>query len=126
MSNTVTVKDAAPLATHTCTSTTGDRCDICFGPVQKKMLEVGKVRCEECGWQGKTVEVDCVQDPRPNPNQIADIWNVCPECRTPEVIRVVCDEPGCDREGNCGTMTQEYGYRWTCGTHAPWNTRKET
>lgn len=87
-------------------------------------LERDKVRCMSCGWQGDSAEVDMVIDPRPKTNQLAEKWSVCPECRTPESIQKVCDEPGCDREATCGWVhgrgEPEEIYRWTCGSHAYW------
>ena len=84
-----------------------------------KALEKDKVKCRECGWTGLKVELDSVADPRPKINQVADIWCVCPECRIPENIMVLCDEPGCDREVTCGVPTAEDGYRSTCSKHMP-------
>lgn len=84
-----------------------------------KPLEKDKVKCSECGWTGLKAELDSVSDPRPKINRIADIWNVCPNCRMPEQIKFLCDEPGCDREVAAGVPTADDGYRLTCGPHMP-------
>jgi len=75
-----------------------------------------RVFCRECDWHGDLEEVDHVYDPKPRPGIAADCWQVCPQCRTPEHIGVVCDESGCEQEATCGTPTPS-GYRQVCGFH---------
>jgi len=77
-----------------------------------------KVGCEECDWRGQMSEVDYVEDPRPLPGTKADNWVICPQCRTPEHLREVCDEPECQSFTTCGTNTPN-GYRRTCSDHWP-------
>lgn len=84
----------------------------------KMNLEPDKVECRECGWRGLRVELDSVDDPKPKPGTVADIWCVCPECRQPENIKYLCDEPGCEIEATCG-VPQAGVYRNTCGHHMP-------
>jgi len=82
------------------------------------MIESGKIKCTECGWIGKMADADEVTDPRPLPDTVPETWWVCPECRTPENFRILCDEPGCQFDVSCGTPTPD-GYRQTCHDHAP-------
>lgn len=78
-----------------------------------------KVVCAECEWRGPLSAVDHVDDPRPHPGAAADRWQVCPQCRTPEQIRVACEADGCWREVTCGMRHQDGIYRHTCSSHAP-------
>ena len=72
-----------------------------------------KCQCTACQWVGMSGALDNVKDPRG-----PDEWRVCPQCRTPENLAMVCDEPGCAERVSCGTPTQQ-GYRSTCHKHAP-------
>jgi hypothetical protein len=72
-----------------------------------------KVLCSECGWHGYVGDVDRVKGPGSD-----DIWLVCRECRMPEHLLRVCDEPGCWDKATCGTPSPD-GYRSTCGRHKP-------
>jgi hypothetical protein len=83
-----------------------------------EMIETGKIRCTECGWEGNLANVGEVTDPDPLPDTIPQTWRVCPACRTPENFRSLCDEPGCVVEVSRGTPTAN-GYRNTCHFHAP-------
>ena len=51
----------------------------------------------------------------------------CPQCRTVigDIATLLCDEPGCTRDGDSGWPTGDLGdewggYRQTCGVHSPW------
>jgi len=81
-------------------------------------IEKDKMKCTECGWIGTPAMTDKVPDPRPLAKFARDIWHICPACRTPENFRSLCDEPGCEIEMSCGTLTPD-GYRNTCHRHAP-------
>jgi hypothetical protein len=81
-----------------------------------------KLVCTACDVQMLTSEIDRVADPHPLPNTKPDVWSVCPNCRTPENFKTVCDAPGCTLEASCGTPTYE-GYRWTCHNHRPDRTK---
>jgi hypothetical protein len=75
-----------------------------------------KVLCANCGWHGDLEDVDHVDDPRPRPGLAADRWQVCPQCRAPEHIRIACEEGGCWKESTCGVSTPA-GYRRKCSQH---------
>jgi hypothetical protein len=72
-------------------------------------------RCNECG---KKTERSLMLE-GVNPFDETDYVLGCPGCRAcnPPWIEV-CDEPGCERQADCGTPT-DGGYRRTCGRHAP-------
>lgn len=72
-----------------------------------------RIACSECDWRGTDAEADHVQDPKG-----PDVWQVCPKCRTPEHLEMVCDEPDCWLPVSCGTPTPT-GYRSTCHHHYP-------
>lgn len=72
-----------------------------------------KLECTECGWRGDDTTVCRVKDPGG-----VDIWRVCPDCRTPENMVLMCDEPDCVLPVTCGTPIPN-GYRRTCGNHRP-------
>ena len=74
--------------------------------------------CDNCGWHGLSQEVDTVTDPRPLPNTEAEVWMVCPDCRIPENLVRVCDEPNCWLPVSCGVNTTN-GFRMTCSKHQP-------
>ena len=73
--------------------------------------ETDKWICTECNYLGPMKSFDQVPDPRGS-----DTWTVCPQCRAPEHVAQVCDEPGCRKESSCGFPTPQ-GYRRTCGDH---------
>lgn len=78
---------------------------------------IDKWICTECRFVGVSHNFDTVKDPRG-----PDTWNVCPNCRTPEHVAIACDEPGCDRESECGfpaDFPADTGlYRRTCLEHS--------
>jgi hypothetical protein len=76
---------------------------------------VDKWICTECRFIGADSAFDKVKDPDGD-----DTWRVCPRCRTPEHIGMVCDEPGCNEETSCGFPTGA-GYRHTCYKHSTFN-----
>lgn len=51
-----------------------------------------------------------------NPFDSTDYVTGCPKCMSVDNFENVCDEPGCDRTGNCG-WPSDAGYRRTCGEH---------
>jgi hypothetical protein len=80
--------------------------------------------CTECGFIGEEDDFDRVQDPK----IINNFWCVCPKCRTPESVAMVCDEPGCDKESDNGWSDGVGGYRRTCWDHSklnPKNTKEK-
>lgn len=84
-----------------------------------------KLKCAECDWMGYSGDVDRVSDPRPLKADEVNWWQVCPSCRMPEQFVPLCDEPRCLNEVSCGTPTP-YGYRNTCGKHAPRTTAEQS
>ena len=72
--------------------------------------------CTECRFIGAEDEFDLVPDPRG-----ADVWCVCPKCRAPEHVTMVCDEPGCNEESTNGWPDGAGGYRRTCWKHSALN-----
>lgn len=83
-----------------------------FLPIEGTRAE-DKVACTQCGWNGKVGEVESVPDPKSPVS-----WNVCPKCRIPEQLVMVCGEPGCTQPVTSGTCTAE-GCRAACGLHRP-------
>lgn len=71
-----------------------------------------KVICEECNWRGRLEEIVKVKDPGGE-----DIWNVCPNCRTPENLISACEYSECWMYASCGTPLSGGGYSQTCGKH---------
>lgn len=74
-------------------------------------------QCTECDWIGETHEIDRVDDPKPDSNMR---WSVCPDCRSAESFKNLCDEPGCNKEATCG-WPSENNYRRTCYWHSQFN-----
>src|SRR4029077_16020091 len=68
--------------------------------------------CLECRYIGHEPDFQKVKTPS-RPSQ----WAVCPNCKTPDSIAVVCDEPGSTKESACGFPTS-HGYRHTCFEHS--------
>lgn len=76
------------------------------------MIELGKVSCSECNWQGHENEVLIA----PNPFNLSDNVKGCPKCYGINSINRICDEPGCLKITTCRFSTVN-GYRRTCGRH---------
>jgi hypothetical protein len=76
--------------------------------------ETDKRLCTACNKTLRECEIDLVQDPKAQ----SETWSVCPWCRTPEHLIVVCYYPGCWKENCCGTPTTSK-YVFTCGKHQP-------
>lgn len=74
-----------------------------------------KYSCTECEWHGEDSQLLRAQNPFADDT---DTMVGCPECREPNSMRRVCDEPECWLEASCGTPTPT-GYRTTCGKHKP-------
>ena len=87
-------------------------------PSTLKQMVDRRFRCTECDWTGPWDKFDQVTDPHPK-GTVASMWLVCPKCRTPENNEVMCDEPGCEQRGSCGTPDNMGGYVWTCYEHRP-------
>lgn len=77
-------------------------------------LEKDKIKCEECGWVGKSSKSLKAFSPFDGSEITA-----CPECKFIQVFCAVCDEPGCKKLVSCGTPTKD-GYRSTCHEHTPY------
>ena len=72
-----------------------------------------KVMCEACGWAGVDSDICEVADPGGN-----DIWQVCPYCRTPENLILICEHNGCRKTVSSATPVAG-GYAQTCFQHSP-------
>jgi hypothetical protein len=78
-------------------------------------------RCENCN--RISAEGSWLRAPHPFTG-VTDIFG-CPVCRTAfaDTTTMICDEPGCERDGDSGwptgdTSDQWGGYRVTCGLHS--------
>lgn len=77
------------------------------------MLRFAKCRNWRCDWHGPADEVLRAVSPFDPDDEVF----ACPKCHEPDPT-AGCDEPGCTRDGSCGTPTPG-GYRLTCGEHRP-------
>lgn len=75
-----------------------------------------RAKCNDlrCGWVGDSD--DALR--APNPFDPEDELTACPKCREVNQLIAACDEPGCTKDGSCGTPTED-GYRTTCFAHRP-------
>lgn len=83
-------------------------------------LETDKIECTECIWKGTTK--DLLQ--APDPFLPSDICYGCPQCKSIDCFRGLCDEPGCTEPSTCGFPVAD-GYRRTCHKHSAFNVKKE-
>lgn len=78
-------------------------------------LETNKRRCYGCGKQSTSEQLLHA----PNPFDPEQELSGCPHCYGIDRMQMICDEPGCQNLGTCGTPTTGGGYRWTCHFHVP-------
>jgi hypothetical protein len=52
----------------------------------------------------------------PNPFDATDTLHGCPSCKSVDVMVLVCDVEGCNKEATSGWPSSK-GYRQTCGDH---------
>jgi hypothetical protein len=76
---------------------------------------VRKLKCKGCRWTGLQNEALHAINPFADDNET---MIGCPQCREPNSMMTLCDEPECPKEGTCGTPTLK-GYRRTCFEHRP-------
>ena len=82
--------------------------------IQEILLELGKLKCGECG---ALVHTDNALRAG-HPFDVGAIVLGCPSCCSIDSFEKVCDEPGCTEVVCAGTPTPA-GYRLTCGKHMP-------
>lgn len=71
-------------------------------------------RCKSC--DAMLAQSELLQAPSPFDQQ--ETLVACPKCRQcSDGFMNICDEPGCNREANCGWPTKDGGYRRTCYKH---------
>lgn len=81
-------------------------------PVERRVRPL-RWQCQSCDWTGDDAELLRA----PNPFNPADTICGCPKCRAADDFVNTCDEPGCDKEAQCGFPSPQ-GYRRTCSRHA--------
>lgn len=74
-----------------------------------------KMECNNCGWRGASKDVLRAENPFA---EDFETMEGCPDCREPNTMEVICDEPGCWQRGTCGAPSP-IGYRRTCFEHRP-------
>lgn len=68
--------------------------------------------CNQCAWMGDNVEILTA----PNPFDVEDTLQGCPECRSINDFQHLCDKEGCWQPVAAGGPTEE-GYKWLCYKH---------
>jgi hypothetical protein len=83
--------------------------------VEEMILETEKLQCKECYHKflrNERLEAD-------HPFERAAKCYGCPDCKSIDCFIILCDEPGCYQEADCGTPCEDHKYRWTCYKHKP-------
>jgi hypothetical protein len=70
--------------------------------------------CENCKWIGPASALLTA----PSPFDPSDTIVGCPQCKSVNEFRELCDEPGCQRTATSGWPSITQGYRRTCHVHS--------